>query len=868
MNRFFLSFLLLLLPLPLAARKGLSLPEESIRPFLEQHCVQCHGPEKQKGKVRLDTLPLSITDNETAERWQQVLDALNAGEMPPEDAPAPDAGKKADFLELLATAMVDARRALADRGGAITMRRLNRREYANSLRDLLGARINVRELPSDTATTAFDTSSSSLLMSSDQFEQYLALGREALNEAFARQENRDSGFSRHLEAEDGNLERIRRNLHKRMEGHQRYTRWKERVDALARLPDNRDAVARMSELNRGRPKHDFHHWWRELPGAPDPKDYGFTDSRHATHVGVGQWSTIPHLAWYISQPENKNGAWLSIGDNAVTPWYTFQANAPAGDYVVRIRIGANPDVNPQRRFVEFGRRSQGFVLLSTHQVTGTVKEPQVIEIPVTHTVGGDRVFFLRERGTFDSGRQSNFKFSRGRQENGIAPDYALWIDWAEIVQEPGSAFVTPPGLIALQGAETNLRNALQQFAIEACRGRKLSAAFLDRLIGLYGMNRRAGNGHQEALVETLAVILASPRFLYLSEPGGGNLPPMELASRLSFFLQGAPPDRTLRALAENARLPTPEVLSAQVDRLVSEPEFLPDFVAPFAHQWLDMERLDFFEFDHQRYPDFDKSTKEAARQEVTASIAHIIRENLSLTNLLHADYIMVNSLLANYYGLEGVEGDEFRPVGIPGDSPRGGLPGMAAVHAMGSNGVETNPIERGAWVLRKLLNDPPPPAPANVPQITRLGQQLLTTRERLTIHQEEPQCASCHRKIDPIGFGLENFDAGGRWRTEDHYTHKNQHKSWTIDASGKLHNGAAFDDFFELRDQIVSHEADFASGFAEALVSYALGRPAGFSDRALIDQMVEHAKKNNYRARDFFHALVQSSAFLSKPRIP
>ena len=193
---------------------------------------------------------------------------------------------------------------------------------------------------------------------------------------------------------------------------------------------------------------------------------------------------------------------------------------------------------------------------------------------------------------------------------------------------------------------------------------------------------------------------------------------------------------------------------------------------------------------------------------------------------------------------------------------------MAAIHAMGSNGVETNPVERGVWVLRKLLNDPPPPAPANVPQITRLSQQLLTTRERLASHQKEPQCASCHRKIDPIGFGLENFDAAGRWRTEDYYDHGNQRRSWTINASGKLHNGPTFADFFELREQIESREEDFAKGFAEALISYALGRPAGFADYEMVEQMVEKAKKNDYRAREFFHVLIQGSVFQSKPRDP
>ena len=167
-----------------------------------------------------------------------------------------------------------------------------------------------------------------------------------------------------------------------------------------------------------------------------------------------------------------------------------------------------------------------------------------------------------------------------------------------------------------------------------------------------------------------------------------------------------------------------------------------------------------------------------------------------LGKLLKSDYVFVNGLLATYYGIEGVTGDEFRKIKLPADSPRGGLLGMAAIHAMGSDGVVSSPVERGAWVLRHLLNDPPPPAPPNVPQISRLEGQILTTRERLLAHQEEAQCASCHRKIDPIGFGLENFNAAGKWRTEDSYQARDgrgrgvgKRKTWTIDASGAFHKG-------------------------------------------------------------------------------
>ena len=188
---------------------------------------------------------------------------------------------------------------------------------------------------------------------------------------------------------------------------------------------------------------------------------------------------------------------------------------------------------------------------------------------------------------------------------------------------------------------------------------------------------------------------------------------------------------------------------------------------------------------------------------------------------------------------------------LPADSPRGGLLGMAAIHVMGGNGERTSPVERGAWVLRKLLNDPPPPAPANVPQIARLAGKLLTTRERLAAHQEEPQCASCHRKIDPIGFGLENFDAVGLWRTEDSYQvtdadgkpDPKAKKTWTIDPSATSTTARRSTTIFEMREVIAAKSDDFARGFSAALVEYALGRPCGFSDEPLVEAMVDRARE-------------------------
>ena len=328
--------------------------------------------------------------------------------------------------------------------------------------------------------------------------------------------------------------------------------------------------------------------------------------------------------------------------------------------------------------------------------------------------------------------------------------------------------------------------------------------------------------------------------------------------------------KTLRELGRSGELLRPEVLQAQTTRLLDDARSA-GFTKPFTQQWLGLDRLDFFQFNRRLFPQFDAATEVSARQEMHETIAHVVRQSTPLSDLLKADYVVINSVLADYYGLQGVTGDEFRKMPVPKDSPRGGLIGMAAILAMGGNGEYTSPVERGVWVLRKLVNDPPPPAPANVPAIGRLSEQVLDTRQRILAHQDEPQCASCHRKIDPIGFGLENFNAVGQWRTEDTYQVmlggrpvNGKRKTWTIDPSGALYKGPEFKDYFELRDIIATKSTPFARGFSAALIEYALGRPCGFSDEPLIDEMMKRAGGKKLAAREFIHALVDSTAFQTK----
>jgi len=1110
MLRYYTAFLFA--PLALLAEPPQAVLDAKHRVFIKDNCLTCHNAEKQKGKVRLDDIEFALNTVEKADLWQKVLNSINSGEMPPEDEKQPDPAAKTDFLDDLSRTLVTARTALSDSGGKITMRRLNRREYKNTIRDLLGVDLRVNELPADGGAGTFDTVGSSLFMSSDQFEQYLALGRQALDEHFARFIAPTAAKPRlmHVEAEERNA-RIAVSLKERTDAHERYEKWTAAVNAAAARPENADVVAQIRAEKKGNATHLFFAWQR-IQGAPSPADFGFTDAVHADEQGRRNWvHSAPQQRAYLAHPEAKTGSFLTIEDVFANPYQPFRipGDWPVGDYVVRLRIAATSNTPKERHFVEFGSQHDSGVraVTSSHQVTGTMEKPQVIEIPLKFSPATGHGFFFQEKGSYESEEVAHRLFAEAKKRNGIGPEFALWIDWIEVASanaakpiartikqrrevelhanamvggtykgyfkggyeaakkfmetkqpqkgipdeqeakfrirsfeqhgpsferylndpltktgayltlfnvhkeevitlppdqpsgwlktkhevekaEPGDYMlrfrigavegtpkerhfvalgsrkagdedftlmqtfqisgttnaaqiievpvslaadgprsfvlrekrdvkldhelfttaqkatgVGPPSALwidwvewegplnkieadspiqpVIAAGETHAHTVLETFAEKAFRGKQPSAAFLDKLTALYEMRRKAGDAHETALKEPLSVILASPGFLYLQEIGSPSFTPnrlpadqdgkklrvkdqkqnqlsqAELASRLSYFLWSAPPDDALL----KADLSKPEVIARQVDCLIASPK-ADEFVSGFVHQWLGMDRLDFFQFDTKQFRDFDESAKAAARREVYETFAHLLRNNSSLTKLLKSDEIHVNGLLATYYGIEGISGDAFQKVKLAGNSPRGGLLGMAAILAMGSNGERTSPVERGAWVLRKLLHNPPPPAPPNVPQLDRIAGKPISPRERLLAHQEEPQCLQCHRKIDPIGFGLENFNAAGKWREIDHDPQTK--KDWPIDPAGQFHHGPTFQTYFDLRDQIAAQSENFARGFTEALIEYALGRPYGFIDTELADDIVKKAKAKNFAMREFFIALAFSKEFHSK----
>lgn len=835
--------------------------------FLEAHCLKCHDESAAEGIPRLDTIPYELSTPEAAERWQRVLAVLNSGEMPPADEPQPTAASKTEFLADLSQVMVRARQALGDQGRVGMMRRLNRREYVNTIQDLLGVEPVVEGLPSDAGIGTFDTAGSGLTMSSDQLERYLAVGRDSIRMAFVQLRGITAPPERKI---------VRRETEK--DYHETLGKWV------------RDVSPKLARIQK----------WEAKGKNPDD----IPDKKVYQDVAGLEWfkgqllRDIYYITTCLTLPRAFEGSYLI--PCYFLNHYPYRHSEPIpipkdavpGQYRLRASIGTSDDPLASRRFVELcsleGGSNERDTVLDVREVTNHFHSPATIEFTVNVTPTSERHFVVREK------RHSlpdylHERYYRERADgDGLGKLPTIWIDWVEWEGPipPGSP---PPALEGMMAAASTVRDddavardVLTKFATRAFRGVVPTPDFLEHLMDVRRRALPKATDGLDSLVEPLAVILAAPGFLYLDEPAPaeGNadrpLTAVERAARLSYLLWAGPPDEALLAAAE-ASVADPHTLVAEVDRLVLDPR-AKRFTEGFAGQWLRTERLDLFQFDRRNFPDFDPVVRAAAKQEVYETIYHLLRENLDARNLLDSDFVVVNDLLAAYYGLDAagppIRGRHFRPVSLPDDSPRGGLLGMACILGMGSDGTATSPVERGAWILRFLLNDPPPPAPANVPQLSRLEGKKLTARERLVAHQEQPQCAQCHRRIDPLGFGLENFDAAGQWREVDtllpharldrDFNGVIQAETYPIDPSGAFHGGPAFANYFQLRSLIAARGDDFLRGLVEHLYAYAIGRPVSLGDTDAIDAIVAAAKDRGGRLRDIVKLVVATPEFLTK----
>ncbi len=409
--------------------------------------------------------------------------------------------------------------------------------------------------------------------------------------------------------------------------------------------------------------------------------------------------------------------------------------------------------------------------------------------------------------------------------------------------------------------KTNAKEVLRLFASRAFR-RPVQQDELARLMELVELRTAAGADYVASFDLPLQAILASPHFLFRIEfdeaPDAKDqlraLNDFEFATRLSYFLWSSMPDEELTRLAREGRLQQAEVVQSQVRRMLADDKSQA-FVENFAGQWLELRTLAKVAPDPVKYPEFDESLRLAMRRETELFFSALMEHDRSVLDLIDADYTFVNERLARHYGLEMVKGDEFREVKLT-DARRGGVLTHASVLTLTSNPTRTSPVKRGKWILENLLGSPPPPPPPGVEELSEEGDAELlgSLRERMEQHRENPSCAVCHRKMDALGFGFENFDGIGSWRDQD--------GRFTIDASGELPGDLGFNGPQQLRQLLkTSQKPQFTRCLAEKMLTYALGRGLESYDRCAVDDIVENLQQNDYRFSALVLGIVNSEPF-------
>ncbi|NOT62593.1 MAG: DUF1592 domain-containing protein [Acidobacteria bacterium] len=403
------------------------------------------------------------------------------------------------------------------------------------------------------------------------------------------------------------------------------------------------------------------------------------------------------------------------------------------------------------------------------------------------------------------------------------------------------------------------RKIISTLARRAFR-RPVTVADTQPLLAFYEDGRKAGD-FDSGIQAALEALLVSPDFLFRLErdPRGSaqtvrRVNDVELASRLSFFLWSSIPDDELLTLAEQRRLNNDAVLQQQIKRMLDDLRSQA-FLSNFGGQWLYLRNLDTATPDPDAFPNFDEALRRGFKQETELFFASILREDRSVLDLLDANYTYLNQRLAEHYGIKGVYGSQFRRVALNDDS-RSGLLGQGSILTVTSYPNRTSVVQRGKWILENLLGAPPPPPPPDIPELKATGKdgRLLSAREQLEVHRANPTCASCHARMDPIGFALENYDGIGRWRTRD--------AGQTIDASGKLPNGKSFVGPKELTKLLLAaHKDEYLTAVTEKLMTYALGRGLESYDAPAVRNVLREAAPDNYRLTTLISLIVKSVPF-------
>jgi hypothetical protein len=421
-------------------------------------------------------------------------------------------------------------------------------------------------------------------------------------------------------------------------------------------------------------------------------------------------------------------------------------------------------------------------------------------------------------------------------------------------------------LVARPGKDlppSSAAKATLQYHCSLAFRRRVTDEDLAAMLKLFDANAAAGKSYEEAIRPCLQAILVHPAFLFRIEsdqPGKfeWRVSDFELATRLSYFLWSSMPDRRLFKLADEGKLSDPAILAGEVDRLLADPRS-EAISRHFAGQWLGFDELrEVAEPDSKRFPTFTPALRNAMYREPVEFFNNLVREDRPVTDLIQSDYTFVNAELARHYGIDGVNGDKFQKIHIT-DPNRGGVIGQASILTATSVPLRTSPVKRGKWILDTLLGTPPPPPPpdAGVLPADDKSAEGLSFRKQLELHRQKPSCAGCHEKIDPLGFGLENFDAIGRWRSTDA-------NGKPVDSLATLPGDITFSTPAELKKLLLASDELFLRNTARKMLGYSLGRPLEYYDEPVISDLVKTLRANQLKIRPLIHAITRSAPFQNR----
>jgi mono/diheme cytochrome c family protein len=800
------------------------------RAFAAQHCVSCHGPAKQKGRLRLDRLPPAFDDKDVGETWMKVLDRLSRGEMPPKKQPQPSEKDSRAVLSDLRGQLHAASLSKQQREGRVVLRRLNRTEYQTTLCDLLATSVQVKDLlPDDNTAAGFDKLSAVLDISSVHLLRYQDAAEQALRAIIPTRP-----LVKYKERRTGR-------------------------EITAKMSTFKELLGKEVVL-KGDTLVMYVRPWGHIPCGTAPAPQA---GRYRVRASVYSMGTdgkpLPMMCSCRDQYGREDDDVRAVRD------------VPADKPTV---IEAEFDLK-QRQVIVF----TGWSLPDMQRIPHEQRNK-----PINHkTAPALAVEWVEIEGPIDpwppAGYQQLFAGVPLKRQSAVRREALGQPVPPEAGQGSLESYVYDPLVLAPVEPRKDAERLMRSFLPLAFR-QPVSEKLQQYYVRLVHERLDKGFSFQEAMLVGYKAVLCSPHFLFLTERTGERRPVLDdyaVASRLSYFLWSSMPDGELLKLAARGELTKPAILRAQVERLLNDPKGH-RFTENFAGQWLDLRSINATSPDPQIYAEYDDFLFWSMARETALFFEKILRADRSLTEFVHTDWSFLNQRLAQHYGIRGIHGGELRKVKLPPDSHRGGVLTQASILKITADGTRTSPVLRGKWVLDRILGLPPSPPPPDIPILEPDIRGTTTIRQQLDKHRNTPACASCHRHIDPPGFALENFDVIGGWR--DFYRATRPTRAGVVDLANypgrtifrgadveqgaETADGQQFKDIDGYKQILLADKDQLARNLVCKLIVYATGADIQFADREVIEQLVARSRARNYGFRSLIHAVVQSRVFLNK----